>query len=385
MSSEAPRLLTLVAELTYSCRLRCAYCSNPIQTVQKGSPLATKDWLRVLDEAEELGALHVHFTGGEPLLYTDLTLLVRRAREKALYTNLITSGVPLSRERLAELRHAGLDHLQLSFQAATPEANRRIAGTDATAQKLQAARWVKQLGMPLTINIVLHQENIAELAQLLALAESLEPHRIELANTQYLGWALRNRDHLLPSAEQLNRARQLATAARERMRGKTDVLFVLPDYFADRPRACMQGWGQSYAVIAPDGLLLPCQAARDLPGMLFDDVRSAPLTELWGSSDALGKFRGSDWLSQPCRSCTERDRDFGGCRCQAFALTGNADAPDPACSLTPSHQLVLAARARATVTPGQNNLALRRPPRPSVSTESHAPHLSTASSQPITE
>lgn len=362
MTDEGPRLRTLVVELTYACRLRCAYCSNPVQISQRERALATTDWLRVLDEAEALGALHVHFTGGEPLLFADLEILVRRARERQLYTNLITSGVPLSRERLRGLVASGLEHVQLSFQAATTASNLRIAGLDARAQKLDVARWTKELGIALTVNLVLHRENVAELGQLLELAEGLEPHRIEIANAQYLGWALLNREGLLPSAEQLEHARGLVTAARERLRGKTDVLFVLPDYYADRPRACMQGWAQSYLVVTPDGLLLPCQAARDLPGLQFDDVRTAPLAELWASSSALAKFRGTAWLPEPCVSCIARDRDFGGCRCQAFALTGDAAAADPACGLTPSHHLVQAARARAVMAVPAP-LELRRAPR----------------------
>jgi PqqA peptide cyclase len=363
MISAAPRLLTLIAELTYRCRLRCVYCSNPVQTAQRAAALSTRDWLRVIDEAEQLGALQIHFTGGEPLLFSNLELLVHRARDRQLYTNLITSAVPLSRARLVALQHAGLDHVQLSLQAATLASNLRITGTDASEQKLQVARWVKELGIALTINIVLHRENLAELEQLLDLAEALEPHRIELANAQYLGWALLNRDRLLPSAEQLDRARQLAMAARQRLLGKTDVLFVLPDYYADRPRACMQGWGQSYLVVTPDGLLLPCQAARDLPGLQFDHVGSAPLAEIWSNSAALGKFRGNAWQAEPCRSCKDRDKDFGGCRCQAFALGGDAAAPDPACSLTPSHQLVQAARARAAAGVALTPLELRRTPQ----------------------
>lgn len=362
MRSEAPRLLTLVAELTYSCRLRCVYCSNPVQAGQRARALSTQDWLRVIDEAEALGALHIHFSGGEPLLFSDLELLVRRARDKQLYSNLITSGIPLSRARLEALVVAGLDHVQVSLQAASRESNLRIAGIDATQEKLQVARWVKELGVPLTVNIVLHRENVAELPELLTLAESLQPHRIELANTQYLGWALLNRERLLPSAEQLERARELAAQARTRLLGKTDVLFVLPDYYADRPRACMQGWAQSYLVVTPDGLVLPCHAARDLPGLDFDDVRSAPLGDIWSSSPALGAFRGHEWYPEPCRSCDSRDRDFGGCRCQAFALTGDAAAADPACALTPSHHLVRSARERATSNESQAPLILRRTP-----------------------
>ncbi|RYZ03083.1 MAG: pyrroloquinoline quinone biosynthesis protein PqqE [Myxococcales bacterium] len=363
MTAAAPRLLTLVAELTYGCKLRCAYCSNPVEVAQRAPALSAGDWLRVIEQAEEMGALQVHFTGGEPLLFQELELLVGRAREKQLYTNLITSGVPLSRDRLRALERAGLDHVQLSFQAASSASNLRIAGIDATAQKLEVARWAKELELPLTVNLVLHRENLGEIEQLLALAESLEPHRIELANAQYLGWALRNRERLLPSAHQLEEARQLAAASRERLAGKTDVLFVLPDYYGDRPRACMQGWASSYLVVTPDGLALPCQAARDLPGLLFDDVRSAPLAEIWARSPALGAFRGADWLPQPCRGCAERERDFGGCRCQAFALTGDASAPDPACSVTPSHHLIRSARQRAELGAPSAPLELRRAPR----------------------
>jgi PqqA peptide cyclase len=363
MTVVAPRLLTLVAELTYSCRLRCVYCSNPTQTVQSAPVLATEEWLRVIDEAEQLGALQVHFTGGEPLLFDELERLVRCAHERQLYTNLITSGVPLSRTRLTALVRAGLDHLQLSFQAARLTSNLKIAGADWTEQKLQVARWVKELGIPLTINIVLHRENLGELAEMLELAEALEPHRIELANAQYLGWALVNRHRLLPSAEQIASARALATAARERLVGKTEVLFVLPDYYADRPRACMQGWGQSYLIVTPDGLLLPCQAARDLPGLQFDDVRHVSLVQGWSNSKAIGKFRGNDWQPEPCRSCPERDKDFGGCRCQAYELTGDVTAADPACSLAPAHGLILGARERAATEGISAPLTLRRAPQ----------------------
>lgn len=363
MRPPAPRLLTLIAELTYSCRLRCVYCSNPTHVAQRATALSTDDWLRVIDEAASLGALHVHFTGGEPLLFDDLEQLVRLARQRQLYTNLITSGVPLSRERLTALIDAGLDHVQVSLQAATKAANLRIAGVDATQEKLQVARWVKELGIPLTINIVVHRESSGELEQMLELAEGLAPHRIELANAQYLGWALVNRDRLLPSASELERVRSMAVALRRRLQGKTDVLFVLPDYYSDRPRACMQGWANNYLLVTPDGLALPCHAARDLPGLHFDDVRSAPLSGIWASSEALCKYRGSGWLPHPCRDCAEREKDLGGCRCQAFALTGDVDATDPACRLTPSHSLVRAARALAETPAGATPLTLRRAPQ----------------------
>lgn len=363
MTTAAPRPLTLVAELTYACRLRCVYCSNPVEIGQRAERLSTADWLRVITEAEQLGVLQLHLTGGEPLLFPDLEALVRRAHDAQLYTNLITSGVPLERERLEALKAAGLDHLQLSFQAMSSENNLKIAGIDASSQKRQVAAWTKELGIALTVNIVLHRQNLAELEQLLALAEALEPHRIELANAQYLGWALLNREQLLPSAAQLSDARRLALAARERLLGKTDVLFVLPDYYADRPRACMQGWAQAYLVVTPDGLLLPCQAARDLPGLRFDDVRSAPLAELWESSAALNRFRGVAWQPEPCRSCAHRERDLGGCRCQAFQLSGDVAGVDPTCQLAPAHHLIRAARSRTAQASAASPLALRRPPK----------------------
>lgn len=363
MTSANPRLLTLIAELTYSCQLRCVYCSNPTRVAQTAAGLRTEDWLDVIDGAASLGALHVHFTGGEPLLHGGLESLVRRARDRQLYTNLITSGVPLTRERMVRLVDAGLDHVQLSLQAASRAANLRIAGVDALDQKVQLAQWVREFGLPLTVNIVVHRESLPELEALLALAETFEPHRIELANAQYLGWALLNRERLLPSAEQLARVRCLAATTRERLSGKTDVLFVLPDYYANRPRACMQGWARNYLVVTPDGLALPCHAARDLPGLVFDDVRTTPLSEIWSQSTALRAYRGDSWLPAPCRDCAEQAKDFGGCRCQAFALTGDAGATDPACSFTPAHALIRAARAHAELNDASTPLTLRRAPQ----------------------
>ncbi len=347
--SVAPRPYTLVAELTYACPLRCAYCSNPVSVAQHAEPLATSDWRRVIREAEALGVMQVHFTGGEPLLYADLEQLVAEARAANLYVNLITSGLPLSRERLALLKQAGLEHLQLSLQAVGAETSRRISGIDALSRKRQVAEWTRELGLALTINVVLHRQNLAELPQLLAVAESLLPERIELANAQYLGWALRNRDQLLPSRAEIETARAVAREAKQRLAGQIEVLFVLPDYYADHPRACMSGWAERYLVVTPDGLLLPCHAARDLPGLLFDDVRRAPLAELWADSSALNHYRGDAGLPLACRSCDGRHSDHGGCRCQAFQLTGDADAVDPACQLSPAHSLVRQARSSHTL------------------------------------
>jgi pyrroloquinoline quinone biosynthesis protein E len=353
----APRPYVLVAELTYRCPLRCAYCSNPTEAAHES--LAAGDWLRILDEAEQLGVMQVHFSGGEPLLCDQLVSLVARARELQIYSNLITSGIPLTRERLAELQAAGLDALQLSFQSAGAGSSSAIAGVDAFEQKRRVAGWVRELGLPLTINVVLHRHNLGEVSAIIALAEELGAERLELANTQYLGWALLNRDSLIPSAAQLDSARAVARAARERLRGKMEILFVLPDYYSDRPRACMSGWGQRYIIVAPDGRTLPCQAAHVLP-LELPNARALSLSDIWHQSELFRRFRGTDFLPEPCRSCDQREIDFGGCRCQAFLLTGEATATDPACSLAPRHDLVLSARAASQAPPPP--LALRHLP-----------------------
>jgi len=345
--SEAPRLYTLIAELTYRCPLRCPYCSNPTDYQQRKDELSTEDWIRVLTEAEALGALQVNLTGGEPLLREDLEAIVDAGKRLDLYLNLITSAQPLKRERLARLKELGLAAVQVSIQDTIREASDRIAGTRAYDQKLEVARWVKELGLPLTVNVVLHRENLDRTEEIIALAERLDADRLELANTQYLGWALENREALLPSRAQLDRARAVARAAKERLAGRMELLFVLPDYYADRPKACMNGWGERYLLVSPEGKALPCHLAHTLPGLEFENVRDRPLAELWRDSPAMRAFRGEEWMSPTCRSCERRSIDFGGCRCQAFHVTGNATATDPVCSLSPDHGVVLAARAKA--------------------------------------
>lgn len=365
MSGDTPaageyRPYTLIAELTYRCPLRCAYCSNPVAYAGARGELDTQTWLRVLAEAEGLGVVQLHLTGGEPLLRSDLEELVARARELDLFTNLITSALPLTRARLARLKALGLDNIQISVQGLAEADAERIAGRAALEPKLQAARWARELGLPLTLNVVLHRENIDQVDGLVELALSLGAERLELANTQYLGWALLNRALLLPSAEQIGRAREAARKARERHRGKLEVLFVLPDYYADKPRACMDGWGRRYLVINPDGLALPCHLAHTIPGLDFDRVQERSLFEIWPQSSGLNAFRGEGWMPEPCRSCDRRALDFGGCRCQAFQLAGNAALTDPACSLSPQHELVQATRGAATKSLVQ--LRYRRPP-----------------------
>jgi pyrroloquinoline quinone biosynthesis protein E len=339
------RPYTLVAELTYKCPLRCVYCSNPLDYARRTRELDTATWLRALNEAEELGVVQLNLTGGEPLLRQDLEVLVAEARRLELYTNLITSGITLSRERLAALRAAGLDALQLSFQALDRELAARIGGRDGLDAKLAVAGWVRELGVPLTLNFVLHRENIDQLERFVAFAEEIGADRIELANTQYLGWALENRGALLPSAAQLQLARERARAARERLKGKLEVLFVLPDYYTEFPRACMDGWGRRFIVINPEGFVLPCHLAHTIPGLAFENVGEHSLATIWDGSAALERFRGEAWMQEPCRSCERRSIDFGGCRCQAHHLTGDAAATDPACSLAPAHARIAEARA----------------------------------------
>ena len=344
----APRPYTLIAELTYRCPLRCVYCSNPVDYRDHARELDTAAWQRVFTDAEALGVVQLHLTGGEPLARGDLETLVAHARGAGLYVNLITSGVPLERERLRALVAAGLDHVQLSIQDADPASAATIAGRDAFAAKLEVAAWIKDEGLPLTVNVVLHRLNLDRVDALVALAERLGADRLELANTQYHGFAYTNRDALLPAPDQLERARAVAHAAKARLAGRMDVVFVLPDYFTDRPKACMDGWARRFLHLMPDGTALPCHAAASITSLSFPTVRERPLDWIWNQSPAFAAFRGEAWMAEPCKSCDRRTVDFGGCRCQAFALTGDAAATDPACSLSPRHALVEDARRRAS-------------------------------------
>jgi pyrroloquinoline quinone biosynthesis protein E len=340
------RPYTLIAELTYRCPLRCPYCYNPVDYARHRDELSTEDWLRVFAEAEALGVVQLHLTGGEPLARKDLEKLAQGARALGLYTNLITSGIPLTRERLLALRDAGLDNVQLSIQDVEEASSDRIAGYRAFRAKLEVAGWIKADGLPLTLNVVLHRENLDHVDEIVALAEQLNADRLELANTQYHGWALKNRDRLLPTRAQLDRARDVAAAARTRLAGRMEIAYVTPDYYSEWPKACMEGWGRRFINITPDGLVLPCHAAHTIAGLKFENVRELPLEEIWHRSPSFNLFRGEAWMPEPCRSCPRRTLDFGGCRCQAFHLTGNAAATDPACSLSPDHHLIEAARAR---------------------------------------
>jgi pyrroloquinoline quinone biosynthesis protein E len=330
-----PRPYTLIAELTYRCPLRCPYCSNPTDYADNKEELTTEEWCRVLGEAEDLGVMQVHLTGGEPLARKDLEVIAKRARELGLYVNLVTSGIPLTKERLERLAEAGVDHVQVSVQSSQPALADEIGGYAGHEKKLEVMRWVKELDLPLTMNVVLHRANLGEIDELVALAEEVGADRLELANTQYLNWALSNRDVLLPTREQIEAAAAKAAPHKQRLRGRIDVLFVKPDYFGTTPKACMDGWGRRFVQIVPDGRVVPCHAATSITQLRFDDVRKQPLRDIWERSPALVAYRGEEWMPEPCRSCDKRSVDFGGCRCQAFALTGDASATDPACHLSP--------------------------------------------------
>jgi len=338
----APRPWNLIAELTYRCPLRCPYCSNPTDHAAIRDGLDADAWGRVFAEAAALGCVHAGLTGGEPSTRRDLEAIVRHAAAAGLYVHLVTAGLPLRPEALPELRDAGLRSVQLSIQDAEPAASDAIAGTESFARKLAVARAVRDAGLALTINVVLHRHNLERVPELVALARSLDADRLELAHAQYDGWALRNRAGLLPSRAQVEAA--AATVRAERARAaRPEILLVLPDWFADRPKPCMGGWGRRLLVVAPDGLVLPCHAARGLP-LEFWNAAERGLRACWQDAPGMNAFRGEDWMREPCRSCPERARDFGGCRCQAFRLTGDAARTDPACALAPDHEALRAAR-----------------------------------------
>ncbi|HEX5194611.1 MAG TPA: pyrroloquinoline quinone biosynthesis protein PqqE [Solirubrobacteraceae bacterium] len=346
-----PRPLTLIAELSYRCPLRCPYCSNPVAI---GAPayrdeLDTADWTRVFGEAARLGVLQLALTGGEPMLRRDLPQLCAAARDAGLYASLITAGTLFDEERANELRGAGLDHVQISIQSADPDDNDRIAGNRSFHKKIAAARLATRLGFPLTINCVLHRHNLDRVEQVLELALALGAQRLELANTQYYGWAVVNQAALMPTRDQLERAEQAVIRFREQVGPRLEILWVLPDYYENLPKPCMGGWGQTAIVIAPNGDALPCQAASTIGDLPLDNVTAHPLEWIWSESEAFRRFRGTDWMREPCASCPldRQHEDFGGCRCQALRLTGDAAATDPVCRFSPDHDRLLRARDAA--------------------------------------
>jgi PqqA peptide cyclase len=334
------RPFALLAELTYECPLHCAYCSNPLNLADYSDELTTAEWQRVLTEARELGALQLHLSGGEPLRRRDVVEIVRTGRELGMYSNLVTSALGLSPARAEQLREAGLDHVQISIQADEPILSDRLAGTPSYERKIEAARLVKKLGWPLTVNVVLHRQNLDRIDRILELVDVMGADRVELANTQYYGWAWRNRAALLPSRAQLERAEAVVRAARARLQGRMEILYIIPDYYEKYPKPCMGGWGSRQLIVTPDGDALPCLAAHKLP-LPRASVRERSLAWIWEESPIFQSFRGTDWMPEPCRSCERRAVDFGGCRCQAFQLTGDAARTDPVCHLSPDHSLVV--------------------------------------------
>lgn len=339
--------LWLLMELTYRCPLHCVFCYNPTDFANTGPELATDDWLRVLREARALGAVQLGLSGGEPLARDDLEILVAEAHSLGYYSNLITSGIGMTEERIAALKRAGLDHIQLSFQDSSREMNDFLSSTRTFELKARVAGLIRKYEYPMVLNVVLHRLNIDHVEEILDMAERMGADYVELANTQYYGWAWLNRDRLLPTRDQLQRAQAALERFRARPGQKAKAFFVVPDYFETRPKACMSGLGSVFLAVTPDGTALPCHAARMLPGLTFPNVRDQSIRGIWYDSAGFNHFRGFHWMKEPCRGCPEKTRDFGGCRCQAYLLTGDAANADPVCDRSPYHHLVTEAVAAA--------------------------------------
>jgi pyrroloquinoline quinone biosynthesis protein E len=354
--------IAMLAELTHRCPLQCPYCSNPTELMKADRELGTDAWLFLFGEAADLGVLQVHLSGGEPTVRRDLEAMIAALAGRRVYTNLITSGIGLTEPRIASLADAGLDHLQLSIQGARPSSADRIAHlSGAHERKCEVARMVRTAGLPLTINAPIHRHNIDDIPQIIDLAVSLGAERLEIASVQYAGWALINRDMLMPDRETVERQIELVEAEQSRLKGIINIDFVAPDYFAMYPKPCMGGWARDAFVVAPDGSVLPCHAAQTIPGLNFDRYGELTLAEIWTTSRAFAAFRGTDWMQEPCRSCERREIDWGGCRCQAMAIAGDAAATDPACVKSPLHErmsaLVAEAQAAARTDPDGASVA----------------------------
>ncbi len=352
-----PKPLWLLAELTYKCPLQCPYCSNPVDFAKYTNELNTEDWLKVFREARTMGATQLGLSGGEPLVRRDLEVLIKEARALGFYTNLITSGVGMDEPRIKAFKDAGLDHIQVSFQASSKDLNDFIAVTDAFQHKLEMARLVKKYGYPMVLCFVLHRENEDQVKDILDLSIALNADYVELATTQYYGWAFLNRDRLMPTRAQLEHAEKIAHQYQDKMKGKMKIYYVVPDYYENRPKACMNGWGSIFLTITPDGTALPCHAAGQLPGMTFPNVRDHSIEWIWNESPDFNKFRGFEWMKAPCNTCPERFKDFGGCRCQAYMLTGDPANADPVCSLSPHHNQIVEAIQRAEFLTAQQHPA----------------------------
>ena len=365
----APPLAVLL-ELTHRCPLACPYCSNPLELASQREEMDTAGWLDVIDQAAAMGALQLHFSGGEPALRKDLVELLQRARERGLYSNLITSGIGIDEAKLDRMVAAGLDHVQLSLQDATRESADHIAGYKGSFdKKLRFAGWVRARELPLTLNAVVHRHNAGNVPRMIELALELGASRLEVAHTQYYGWGLVNRAALMPSREQLDAATAVVEEARVRLRGQLVIDYVTPDYYARRPKACMGGWAQKFLNISPRGDVLPCHAAETIPGMQFDNVRDRALLDIWQHGEAFERYRGTAWMPEPCQSCPKKEVDWGGCRCQALALSGTADTLDPICEKSSDHERVraLAEMESANTTPPP--YVYRRPARLAVTSE----------------
>jgi pyrroloquinoline quinone biosynthesis protein E len=339
--------LWLLAELTYRCPLHCVFCYNPVDFARQEDELSTDDWIRVLREGRELGAVQCGLSGGEPLVRDDLEIIVGEAHRLGYYTNLLTSGVGLTEKRAAALRAAGLDHVQLSFQDSTREMNDFLSHTRTFELKSRVAGIIKEQGWPMVMNVVIHRMNIDHIDRIIGMAADMGAEYLELANTQYYSWALVNRDALLPTHEQLRRAEEITDAWRARLGNSMRLFFVAPDYHEGKAKKCVNGWGSMFLTVAPDGTALPCHTAKMLPGLEFPNVKDHSLREAWFDSDGFNRYRGTGWMKEPCASCEHKERDLGGCRCQAFMLAHDAEAADPVCSKSPHHQVVLNALVSA--------------------------------------
>ena len=333
--------LWLLAELTYRCPLHCVFCYNPVDFARDETELSTDDWVRVLREARALGAVQCGFSGGEPMQRDDLETLVAEARRLGYYTNLLTSGIGLNEDRIGKLKQAGLDHIQLSFQDSTREVNDFLSSTRTFDLKRKAAALIKAHGYPMVMNCVIHRMNIDHIDRIIELAVELDAEYLELANTQFYSWAHINREHLLPTRAQLQAAEATTNRWREKLGTRMKIFFVVPDYYETRPKKCMNGWGNVFLTITPDGTALPCHTARMLPGLAFPNVREMGVREIWHDSEGFNRFRGTGWMKEPCRSCPERDNDLGGCRCQAYMLAQDPAAADPVCDKSPHHGLIV--------------------------------------------
>jgi len=362
VTSERPT--TLLAELTHRCPLHCPYCSNPLDLVRAEREISTEDWKRVITEARALGVLQLGLSGGEPLVRKDTEELAAHARGLGLYSTLVTSGLGLTRPRAEKFREAGLEHIQISLQDADDDNAERIAGVRSVKQKRAAAALVRELGFAFSVNVVLHKANLDRIQQIIDLASEMGADRLELANTQYYGWGLVNRDALMPTREQVDRAFEIAERAKQAHRGRMQILFVLPDYYEEYPKACYGGWGKVYLVVTPDGKVLPCHGATNITTMTYPNVREHSMEWIWQESPLFNAFRGDSWMKSPCGTCERKCVDFGGCRCQAFALTGDAAMADPICTLSPHHHIIESALADANATTPFTYRKLSSEPQP---------------------